>query len=156
MTRVFLSFTSGEVVETVKTLSIVFCHDGHTVEPNVTDPEIARYLKVNDLNTGDILKTCGPHIVNRQFFYRGTAASLDSEQLPDGGVQQLPVGGAPLDDNVAKYELVTVVSYDADRQLHQLQIGPEPQESPSSPAPSLFVDLGKSDIRLASPRLSIC
>ena len=79
----------------MKTLYIVFCDDGKTVEHQLTDPEIARYLKVNDLNTGDILKTCGPHIVNRQFFYRGTAASLDSEQLPDGGVQQLPVGGHP-------------------------------------------------------------
>ena len=61
-----------------------------------------------------------------------------------------------LDDDVAKYKLVTVVSYDADRQLHQLQLSPESQESPSSPAPSLLVDLGKSDVRLASPRLTVC
>ena len=60
-----------------------------------------------------------------------------------------------MDDNVAKYKLVTVVNYEADRQLHQLQLSPEPQESPSSPAPSLLVDLGKSDVRLASPRLTV-
>ena len=65
-------------------------------------------------------------------------------------------GGAPLDDNVAKYQLVTVVSYDANTKFHQLQTGPEPQESPSSPAPPFSVDLGKSDIRLARPRLSTC
>ena len=61
-----------------------------------------------------------------------------------------------MDDNVAKYELVTVVSYDANTKFHQLQIGPESQKSPSSPTPPLFVDLGKSDIRLALPRLSTC
>ena len=83
-----------------ETLSIVSCDDGKTVEHQLTDPEIARYLKVNDLNTGQLLKTVGPHIVNRQFFYRGAVGSLDSEQLPDGGAQQSPVGGAPLDDNV--------------------------------------------------------
>ena len=103
-------FFLGEVVSAVKTLDIVLCDDGKTVEHQLTDPEIARYLKVNDLNTGLILKTCGPRIVNRQLFYRGTAGSLNSEQLPDWGAQQLPVGGAPLDDNVAKYKLVTVVS----------------------------------------------
>ena len=89
-------FYLGEVVSAAKTLSIVFCDDGKTVEHQLTDPEIARYLKVNDLNTGDILKTCGPHIVNRQFFYRGAVGSLDSEQLPDGGAQQSPVGGGTL------------------------------------------------------------
>ena len=137
----------------MKTLSIVFCDNGKTVEHDVRDPEIARYLKVNDLNTGHLLKTCGSHIVNRQFFYRDTAASLDSEQLPDEGAQQPPVGGAPLDD---KYKLVTVVSYDADTQFHQLQLSPEPQESPSSPTPSFSVDLGESDVGLASPRPTVC
>ena len=79
-----------------ETLSIVFCDDGKTVEHRLTDPEIARYLKVNDLNIGQLLKAVGPHIVNRQFFYRGAAGSLDSEQLPDGGAQQPPVwGGHP-------------------------------------------------------------
>ena len=61
-----------------------------------------------------------------------------------------------MDDNVAKYKLVTVVSYDANTKLHQLQISSESQDSPSSPAPPLSVDLGKSDIRLARPRLSTC
>ena len=83
----------GEVVSAVETLSIVLCDDGKTVEHQLTDHEIARYLKVNDLNTGVILKRCGPHIVNRQFFYRGTVGSLDSDQLLDGGAQQPLVGG---------------------------------------------------------------
>ena len=90
--------------------------------------------------------------MKRQFYYRGAVGNLESDQLPDGGAQQPLVGGAPLDDSVAKYQLVTVVSYDADRQIHQLQIGPESQDSPSSPTPSLSVDLGKSDIRLALPK----
>ena len=59
-----------------------------------TDQEIARYLKVNDLNTGQLLKAVGPHIVKRQFFYRSAVGSLDSEQLPDGGAQ-VPGGGDP-------------------------------------------------------------
>jgi len=146
----------GEVASVATTLSFVSCDDGKTVEHQLTDHEIAHYLRVNDLNTGQLLKAVGPHIVNRQFFYRGAVGNLESDQLPDGGAQQPLVGGAPLDDNVAKYQLVTVVSYDADRQIHQLQISPESQESPSSPAPPHFVDLGKSDIRLARPRLSTC
>ena len=85
----------GEVVSAVETLSTVSCDDGKTVVHQLTDHEIARYLKVNDLNTGVILKTCGPHIVNRQFFYRSAVGSLDSEQLPDGGAQQSPVWGHP-------------------------------------------------------------
>ena len=85
-----------------ETLSIVFCDDGKTVEHKLTSPEIARYLKVNDLNTGQLLKAVGPHIVKRQFYYRGAVGNLESDQLPDGGAQQPLVGGAPLDDNVAK------------------------------------------------------
>ena len=88
----------------MKTLDIVLCDDGKTVERDLRDPEIARYLKVNDLNTGQLLKAVGPHIVKRQFYYRGAIGNLESDQLPDGGVQQPLVGGAPLDDNVAKYQ----------------------------------------------------
>ena len=144
----------GEVVSVAETLSIVFCDDGKTVEHKLTHPEITRYLKVNDLNTGQLLKAVGPHIVKRQFYYRGAVGNLESDQLPDGGAQQPLVGGAPLDDRVAKYQPVIVVNYDATTKLHQLQIDPESQDPPSSPTPSLSVDLGKSDIRLALPRLS--
>ena len=87
-------FFLGEVVSAVKTLDIVLCDDGKTVERDLRDPEIARYLRVNDLNTGQLLKAVGPHIVNRQFFYRSAVGSLDSEQLPDGGAQ-VPGGGDP-------------------------------------------------------------
>lgn len=86
----------GEVVSVAETLSIASFDDGKTVEHQLTDHEIARYLKVNDLNTGQLLKAVGPHIVNRQFFYRGAVGNLESDQLPDGGVQQPLVGGGTL------------------------------------------------------------
>ena len=72
------------------------CDDGKTVEHQLTDHEIARFLKVNDLNTGQLLKAVGPHIVKRQFYYRGAVGNLESDQLPDGGVQQPLVGGGTL------------------------------------------------------------
>jgi len=82
-----------EVVSVVKTLAIVLCDDGKTVEHQLTDPEIARYLRVNDLNTGHLLTTVGPHIVNRQFFYRGSALALTANSSRTGEFNSSRLGG---------------------------------------------------------------
>ena len=57
--------------------------------------EVRRALQTIRRRIGQLLQAVGPHIVNRQFFYRSAVGSLDSEQLLDGGAQQSPVGGHP-------------------------------------------------------------
>ena len=59
----------GEVIEAEKSLSIKLFHDGNTVEYDVTESKIANFLKVNDLHTGKLLQSCGPHIKNPRFFF---------------------------------------------------------------------------------------
>ena len=52
--------------------------------------------------------------------------------------------------------LVTVVNYVANTRLHKLRLSPDPQGFPPSPSPPFSVDLGESDVRLASPRPTVC
>ena len=93
------------------------------------DEETMNILKANDLNTGDLLKTCGPHVARRQLFFRDTTIDPDDKYLP-----------------------VTIVGYNDTSQRHQLQPRPDPSEpSPSSTAP-FFVDLSKSNVRLVRPQ----
>ena len=52
--------------------------------------------------------------------------------------------------------MVTVVSYDAKTRLHKLRLSPDLQGSPPSPTLPFLVDLGESDVRLASLRPTVC
>ena len=147
-----------EVVEAEKLLSITLVHDGKTVEHDVKDSAIASFLKVNDLNTGYLL---------RRAVLTSRIASSFSATLPlaltANSSRTWEFNSSRLGSNLYSQmtmlpssNLVTVVNYVANTRLHKLRLSPDPQGFPPSPSPPFSVDLGESDVRLASPRPTVC
>ena len=82
-----------------------------------------KILKVNDVNAGVLLKTCGALAVGRCLFL---------------GYRKNP---KETGDPEKKYLPATVIRYDAETQQHQLQL----------PSEKLSLDLSKTDVRLIQP-----
>lgn len=60
----------GEVDQTGRKLSVSSFSDSVSVDYSWDDQETTKILKVNDVNAGDLFKTCGPHVVGRHLFFR--------------------------------------------------------------------------------------
>ncbi len=137
-------FYLGEVVDAAEVLSIIFFHDNKTVDHNVRpcDSSLPQSQRPQHRLPS---KTCSPHIVNRQFFYRGTAASLDSKQLPDMGVQQLPVGVKSLlaDDNFTKFQFGHCRQLRCQHTASQTPTQPRPTGISSFPLTSILRGPGR-------------
>lgn len=113
-----------------QTLSVTYFSDVVAADYQWDDPELTRILKVNDVNTGDLFKTCGTHVIGRRLFYRG--ASVGTE----------------------KYLPALISGYDTTTQQHKLQLLPDQTDplSPTVPTGSpISVDLSKADVRLVRP-----
>ena len=124
------TYLLGEVGETGEKLSATFLSDGLSSDYFWDDQEMTRILKVNDVNTGDLFKTCGTHVIGRRLFYRD--ASVGAE----------------------KYLPALISGYDTTTQQHKLQLLPDQTEPPlpTTPAGSpISVDLSKADVRLVRP-----
>ena len=72
----------GEVDGTEKKVSISFFSDGKSVDYSWNDQETTKILKVNDVNAGDLFKTCCTHIVGRRLFFRDATDDPEKKYLP--------------------------------------------------------------------------
>jgi hypothetical protein len=124
------TYLLGEVGEAREKFSATFFSDGLSSTYSWDDRETTKILKVNDINTGELLTTCGTHVIGRRLFIRD--ALVDPE----------------------KYLPALISGYDTTTRRHKLQLLPDQTEplSPTTPMGSpIFVDLSTADVRLVRP-----
>jgi len=115
-----VTYLLGEVGEVRENhLSATFFSDGRPSAYSWDDRETTKILKVNDINTGELLTTYGTHVIGRSLFIRSDLADPE------------------------KYLPAKITGYDTTTRQHKLQLLPDQTEplSPTTPTGLLLLSL---------------